>query len=273
MPKSSLSSERRLTFPPLRSPAVTQRGPLVRNFPWELAERSRAGAPLASPPVARRNGFLGRRASAAGADLGHRRSRMVRPAPFSGLAAALEPHRLNVRSGDDEVALGHSHGERGHRPALPQSSSASRWTAGASGFLYFSSPASGPNGSASRAASRRSPPAPSCRRAETSSAPQSCSKCSFKHKPWRLCNRMLASVALRTSIGSRRRSVPTSSAGRRHRGTPRTRSGVCEPWGAAQATALKADRADRFQAQLSKRFPPGYAPGDYGRQGFSRNFW
>src|SRR3954465_2254596 len=43
----------------------------------------------------------------------------------------------------------------GHRRALPQSSSVSRWTAGASGFLYFSQSGDGRNGSAFRAALRR----------------------------------------------------------------------------------------------------------------------
>src|SRR4029077_13156294 len=35
--------------------------------------------------------------------------------------------------------------------------------------------------------------------------------CSFKRTPWRLLRKMLASVAFRTSIGSRRMSVPSSS--------------------------------------------------------------
>ena len=41
--------------------------------------------------------------------------------------------------------------------------------------------------------------------------PQSCSRCSFRRAPRLALRRMLASVALRTSIGSRRRSVPFSS--------------------------------------------------------------
>ena len=39
----------------------------------------------------------------------------------------------------------------------------------------------------------------------------SCSMCSFRRTPARLFRRMLVNVALRTSIGSRRRSVPFSS--------------------------------------------------------------
>jgi hypothetical protein len=39
---------------------------------------------------------------------------MVDLAPVLGLAAALELHRCKVRPGDDEVALDHPHGERGH---------------------------------------------------------------------------------------------------------------------------------------------------------------
>ena len=43
-------------------------------------------------------------------------------------------------------------------------------------------------------------------------SPQSCSRCSLRRMPNRLLRRMLASVALRTSSGSRRRSVPSSSS-------------------------------------------------------------
>jgi hypothetical protein len=66
-----------------------------------------------------------------------RRARMMRLAPVASLWARLKLHRLNVRPSDDEVALDYSHGERGQRPALPHSSSASRFTAGAPGFLNF----------------------------------------------------------------------------------------------------------------------------------------
>src|SRR4051794_34945391 len=43
-------------------------------------------------------------------------------------------------------------------------------------------------------------------------APSGCSRCSFRRRPGRLLRRMLASVALRTSFGSRRRSAPFSSS-------------------------------------------------------------
>ena len=43
-------------------------------------------------------------------------------------------------------------------------------------------------------------------------APSGCSRCSFRRTPGRLFRRILASVALRTSIGSRRRSSPFSSS-------------------------------------------------------------
>ena len=42
--------------------------------------------------------------------------------------------------------------------------------------------------------------------------PSGCSRCSFRRTPCWLLRRMLASVALRTSIGSRRMSAPSSSS-------------------------------------------------------------
>ena len=42
--------------------------------------------------------------------------------------------------------------------------------------------------------------------------PSGCSRCSFRRTPGRLLRRMLASVAFRTSIGSRRMSVPSNSS-------------------------------------------------------------
>jgi hypothetical protein len=59
-----------------------------------------------------------RRPLAARADLFNRRSRMVLGAPVSGLAAGLEFHRLDVRPGDDEIALDHPHGEPSSPPFL-----------------------------------------------------------------------------------------------------------------------------------------------------------
>jgi hypothetical protein len=53
--------------------------------------------------------------------------------------------------------------------------------------------------------------------------PQSCSRCSLRRTPCRLFRRMLASVALRTSSGSRRRSAPGD---RRRTGRPAARSAV-----------------------------------------------
>ena len=63
--------------------------------------------------------FLAWRALAAGANLRDRRGRMVDLAPVLGLAAALELHRRDVGTGDDEVAFDEPHGERGHRAARP----------------------------------------------------------------------------------------------------------------------------------------------------------
>jgi hypothetical protein len=55
--------------------------------------------------------------------------------------------------------------------------------------------------------------------------PSGCSRCSFRRTPDRLLRRMLAKVALRTSIGSLRRSVPFSSSSRMRRGRPWARFG------------------------------------------------
>ena len=56
-----------------------------------------------------------------------------------GLAAGPALMGSTVRPGHDKIALDHAHGERGHRQrSLPQSSSASRFTAGAAGFLNLS---------------------------------------------------------------------------------------------------------------------------------------
>ena len=49
--------------------------------------------------------------------------------------------------------------------------------------------------------------------------PQPCSRCSFGRTPCRLFRRMLASVALRTSMGSRVGPCRSAPAGRRRRGT------------------------------------------------------
>ena len=51
----------------------------------------------------------------AAADLFNRRCRMVLGAPISGLAAGLAFDGLDIRPGDDKIALDHPHGERGHR--------------------------------------------------------------------------------------------------------------------------------------------------------------
>jgi len=63
--------------------------------------------------------FLGCRALAARSDLGDRRAGMMRLAPVACLAAAFEFHRLDVWTGDDEVAFNDPHGECGHRPTTP----------------------------------------------------------------------------------------------------------------------------------------------------------
>ena len=59
-----------------------------------------------------------------------------------------------------------------HRVPCPTPSSAYRLTAGASGFLNLSQSGDLPDRSANLAASRRSPPAPSCRRGGTPHHPQ-----------------------------------------------------------------------------------------------------
>ena len=48
-------------------------------------------------------------------DLNDRHSRMMPAAQVLGLGSCLEPHRLNVRPGDDEVVLDAAEGEGGHR--------------------------------------------------------------------------------------------------------------------------------------------------------------
>jgi hypothetical protein len=77
---------------------------------------------LIASPAGSLSRFLGCRAFAAGAD---RRAGIVRLAPVARLASALELHRLDVGSGDDEVAFDEPHRERGHSPALSPSSPAS----------------------------------------------------------------------------------------------------------------------------------------------------
>jgi hypothetical protein len=59
--------------------------------------------------------LLRRRALSAFPDLGDRRSRIVRHAPVFGFSARPELPRLDVGSGDDEIAANHLHSERGHR--------------------------------------------------------------------------------------------------------------------------------------------------------------
>jgi hypothetical protein len=53
-------------------------------------------------------------------DLNDRHSRMMPPAPFFCLDARLEPHRLNVWPGDDEVVLDEAEGEGGDGPKAAQ---------------------------------------------------------------------------------------------------------------------------------------------------------
>ena len=64
-----------------------------------------------------------------------RHSRMVPFAPLFRLQSRFEFHRREIRPCNDNVVIEEAHGEGGHRP---QSSSASRFTAGASRFLNFS---------------------------------------------------------------------------------------------------------------------------------------
>jgi hypothetical protein len=68
-------------------------------------------------------------------------------------------------------------------------------------------------------------------------APAGCSRCSFRRTPGRLFRGMLASGALRTSIGARRRSLPFSSRRSRRRGTPAARSAYAEVAGTWPAPA------------------------------------
>jgi hypothetical protein len=82
--------------------------------------------------------FAGR-ALANGHDLSDWRTGIVLRAPISSLPARLEFHRFDIGAGDDELAANATHGEGRHRrPPRPQSSSASRFTAGAAGFLLLS---------------------------------------------------------------------------------------------------------------------------------------
>ena len=89
------------------------------------------------------------------------------------------------------------------------------------------------------------------------SEPQLCSRCSLKRMPCRALRKMLASVALRTSIGSRRMSCvfqqvkaveerPTSPAMRDERTL--TRSQLADQ----MRDALLADRADEQYAAAAK---------------------
>ena len=54
------------------------------------------------------------------------------------IPARLEFLGFDIWTGDDQIASDPAHGEGGHRRPLPQSSSASRFTAGAAGFLDLS---------------------------------------------------------------------------------------------------------------------------------------
>ena len=78
-------------------------------------------------------------------------------------------YRLNASLSELVSALSTHPFKATNRSSSTPTSSASRFTAGASGFLNLASPATGRNGSAIPAASTRSPPAPSCRRVETPS--------------------------------------------------------------------------------------------------------
>ena len=104
---------------------------LLRYCVWPRLLRLREG-------IVRRQGHgaAGRSTARLPPDLGYRGPRMVRLTPVPGLTARLELHRRNVRGGNDEVAFDVAQGEHGHR--RPQSSSASRFRAGASGFLNLS---------------------------------------------------------------------------------------------------------------------------------------
>ena len=66
---------------------------------------------------------------------------------------------------------------------------------------------------------------PSAHACWNTASPSGCSRCSFRRRPSPGLRRMLASVGLRTSSGSRRRSCRPAPAGRRHRGKRPLRCG------------------------------------------------
>jgi hypothetical protein len=93
-------------------------------------------------------------------------------------------------------------------PYRPQSSSASRFTAGPAGFLNFSQSGERPDRYRDPSRFETIPQPPLAGVLED----QSCSRCSLSRIPCLAFRKMLASVALRTSIGSRRKSAPFSSS-------------------------------------------------------------
>src|SRR5262249_42055618 len=92
----------------------------------------------------------------------------------------------------------------------PHSSSASRFTAGASGFLNFSQSFHRPERERGPSRFDTIPSSPILQAWRKTNSP-SWARCSFRRSPGRLLRSRLASVALRVSSGSRRRSWPSSS--------------------------------------------------------------
>ena len=95
---------------PAPSPVAALKSPALVG--WTKRRKTARAGSAAGRVNAR---FLAWRSLAAGANLRDRRARMVRLAPVSRLAPALELHRLGVGAGDNEVTANDPHGERGHR--------------------------------------------------------------------------------------------------------------------------------------------------------------
>src|SRR5215468_12384455 len=100
---------------------------------------------------------------------------------------------------------------RGHlRPLLPQSSSSSRFTAGAAGFFIFSQSGERPERYIESLRFDTMPSSPILQAWAKTVGP-SPSICSLKRRPRPALASILRSVALRTSTGSRRMSSPFNS--------------------------------------------------------------